>query len=385
MVNRNFNWFTLFFLVFVSACIGSLVGGAIIYQVMKRETSIISTDAQPKIENYIITPTIQPKLFSVSITEIETTITQVVQEVVPSVVTIVGTIPGQLTFFGMTKDQTVSGSGVFISTNGYILTNNHVVENTKEVTVILSDGSQQNAIIVGSDIFADLAILKIEGEAPAVITMGNSDLLNPGETVIAIGSPLGDFKNTVTVGVISATGRLIDTGQGYQIEGLIQTDAAINQGNSGGPLVNLAGELVGINTLVVRGSVGSAIAEGLGFAIPVNTARAVADQIIEKGYFSRPNLGIRWQTITPNIARLYNLPVEWGIYVTDVIENSPAERAKIERGDIITKIGNVTIDENHSYINALFQYKPGDQVAIEIIRKGQTVQLLVLLDESRSP
>ncbi len=187
-------------------------------------------------------------------------------------VTVVGTIPGQMTFFGPTGDQTVSGSGFFISSEGYILTNNHVVEGADEVSIVLSDGSQQQAQIVGADPYADLAVLKTNVLPPAVAGLGNSDALKPGESVIAIGSPLGDFKNTVTVGVVSATGRSIETGQGYLIEGLIQTDAAINQGNSGGPLVNLAGQVIGINTLVVRSSESGAVAEGLGFAIPINAA-----------------------------------------------------------------------------------------------------------------
>ena len=191
-------------------------------------------------------------------------------------VTVVGTIPGQNTFFGATGDQTVSGTGFFITDQGYILTNNHVVEGTKEVNIILSDGTDQKATIVGTDIYSDIAVLKTDGDIPAVAKLGNSDVLQPGESVIVIGSPLGNFKNTVTVGVVSATGRSIDTGNGYQIEDLIQTDAAINHGNSGGPLVNLAGQVVGINTLVVRNTNSGDVAEGLGFAIPVNTAQAVA-------------------------------------------------------------------------------------------------------------
>jgi len=170
---------------------------------------------------------------------------------------------------------------------------------------------QEKAVIVGTDMYSDLAVLKTDAKAPAVAALGNSDLLNPGESVIAIGSPLGNFKNTVTVGVVSATGRSIDTGNGYQIEDLIQTDAAINHGNSGGPLMNLAGEVIGINTLVVRNTNSGDVAEGLGFAVPVNTARAVAEQIIQKGYFSRPYMGIRFQQVTPDIAATYNLPVQW--------------------------------------------------------------------------
>jgi 2-alkenal reductase len=196
-----------------------------------------------------------------------------------------------LTIFGQTGDQTVSGTGFFITDQGYILTNNHVVEGTQEVNIVLSDGTQQTATIVGTDPYSDIAVLKTDGKIPGVATLGNSDALDPGESVIAIGSPLGDFKNTVTVGVVSATGRSIDTGNGYTIENLIQTDAAINHGNSGGPLVSLAGDVIGVNTLVVRNSGNGDVAEGLGFAIPVNTAQAIADQIIEQGYFARPYIG----------------------------------------------------------------------------------------------
>jgi 2-alkenal reductase len=224
--------------------------------------------------------------------------------------------------------------------------------------------------------------LKTDAKAPAVATLGNSDLLNPGESVIAIGSPLGNFKNTVTVGVVSATGRSIDTGNGYQIEDLIQTDAAINHGNSGGPLMNLAGEVIGINTLVVRNTNSGDVAEGLGFAVPVNTARAVAEQIIQKGYFSRPFMGIRFQRVTPNIAAAYNLPVQWGVYVTEVSQGSPASAAGLQQGDIITRIGDVTLDETHSYINTLFTFKPGDQVALGLIRNNQEVNLTITLGES---
>ena len=217
---------------------------------------------------------------------------------------------------------------------------------------------------------------------PAVAVLGNSDVLKPGESVIAIGSPLGDFKNTVTVGVVSATGRSIDTGQGYQIEGLLQTDAAINPGNSGGPLVDLAGEVIGINTLIVRGTGNGAVAEGLGFAIPVNTAQAVATQIIQKGYFSHPYLGIGYQPIAPDVANAYNLPVQWGVYVTKVTANSPASQAGLQQGDIITQVDNVVMDETHSYLNTLYTYKPGDQVTLSVIRNGQKLQIQVTLGEA---
>jgi serine protease Do len=365
----------------ISALSGVVAGGFAVYQAVRQN----STTAHPlQVVQAAVTTssTAQTPVLEINTTQIESTITKAVAQVGPSVVTVVGTIPGQMTFFGPTGDQTVSGSGVFISQDGYILTNNHVVEGVKEVNIVLSDGTQQKATIVGTDMYADLAVLKTSGRIPAAATLGNSDVLKPGESVIAIGSPLGDFKNTVTVGVVSATGRSIDTGQGYQIEGLIQTDAAINQGNSGGPLVNLAGQVIGINTLIIRSANSGSVAEGLGFAIPANTARAVAEQIMQKGYFSRPYLGVRWQSISPDIANAYNLPVKWGAYVTDVTANSPAGKAGLQADDIIVQIGDIPIDETHSYINVLFQFKPGDQVTVVVVRNGQKQNLQVTLGES---
>ncbi len=361
-----------------SALSGAVAGGVAVFRAVQSRSSLPAP-----IQQVLPATNINPKqTFTLNTTDIQTTITQAVQKVGPAVVTVVGTIPGQTTFFGQTADETVSGSGFFISDQGYIVTNNHVVEGTKDVNIVLSNGSQEKATIVGTDQYNDIAVLKTDGKVPAVATLGNSDVLKPGESVIAIGSPLGDFKNTVTAGVVSATGRSIDTGNGYQIEGLIQTDAAINQGNSGGPLVDLAGEVIGINTLIVRNTGSGAVAEGLGFAIPIDTAQAVASQIIQKGYFSHPYLGIAYQPIAPDIANAYNLPVQWGIYVTRVAANSPASSAGLQQGDIITKVGNVTLDETHSYLNTLYTYKPGDEVALTLIRNGQTMQLQVKLGET---
>jgi serine protease Do len=385
-MEANMNWKKIFYILLViivagvSSLAGAVAGGIAVYQAVGK-----NQPANPVIQSILpeTNTSLDPnQTLVMNSTDVETAVTQSVQKVGPAVVTIVGTIPGQMTFFGQTGDATVSGSGVFISDQGYILTNNHVVENTKEVYIVLSDGTQEKATIVGTDLYADLAVLKTDSRAPAVATLGNSDLLNPGEAVIAIGSPLGNFKNTVTVGVVSATGRSIDTGSGYQIEDLIQTDAAINHGNSGGPLMNLAGEVIGINTLVVRNTNSGDVAEGLGFAVPVNTARAVAEQIIQKGYFSRPFMGIRFQQVTPNIAAAYNLPVQWGVYVTEVSQGSPASEAGLQQGDIIFKIGDVAIDETHSYINTLFTFKPGDQVTLGVMRNKEEINLTVTLGES---
>ena len=362
-----------------SALAGAVAGGAAVYKAVQNRTSLPEA-----VQQVIPASSTNPnQTLVLNNTDVETAVTQSVQKVGPAVVTVVGTIPGQNTFFGPTGDQTVSGSGFFINDQGYILTNNHVVEGTKEVSIVLSDGTEQKATIVGTDQYSDIAVLKTDGTVPAVASLGNSDVLDPGESVIAIGSPLGNFKNTVTVGVVSATGRSIDTGNGYQIEDLIQTDAAINNGNSGGPLVNLAGEVIGINTLVVRNTNSGNVAEGLGFAIPVNTAQAIAQQIIQKGYFSRPYMGINFQPITPDIATRYNLPAQWGVYIMKVSENSPASAAGLKQGDIITKVGDVTLDETHSYVNTLFTFKPGDQITLTVLRDGKDTQVQVALGEAK--
>jgi S1-C subfamily serine protease len=368
----------------VSGLSGVAVGGVVVYKSMEKSLATsnasISSNASQSIKTSDSSTT--QHAVNVDTTQIDTTITDAVKSVGPAVVTVQGTIPGQVTFFGRTADATISGSGFFISDQGYILTNNHVVDGAQNIIVILADGTQENASVVGTDQYSDIAVLKTDGAVPSIAKLGNSDVLNPGETVIAIGSPLGDFKNTVTVGVVSATGRSIDTGNGYTVENLIQTDAAINQGNSGGPLVNLAGEVIGVNTLIVRNSGSGTVAEGLGFSIPVNTAIAVAEQIIQYGQISHPYLGINFQPISPDIANTYRLPAQWGVYITSVASNSPASKAGLQQGDIITKIGDTALDETHSYINTLFTFQPGDTVALEYIRNGRTLQVDVTLGDS---
>ncbi len=370
----------------IAALSGAAAGGVAVYQVMSRvETARLTSSAPvtvsvPASSTSPSQPQSQGTTLTVNTTQIDTTITDAVKKVGSSVVTVVGTVPGQMTFRGMTPNGTVSGSGVFISSQGYILTNNHVIEGTQgPLTIVLSDGTQETATIVGADQYSDIAVLKTSGKVPDVATLGNSDVLNPGETVIAIGSPLGDFKNTVTVGVVSATGRSIDTGNGYSIDNLIQTDAAINQGNSGGPLVNLAGQVIAINTLIVRNSGAGTVAEGLGFAIPINTASTVAQQLIQTGSIVHPYLGVSFQAVTPDIANAYNLPVQYGAYVTDVAASSPASKAGLQQGDIITSLGGIALDATHDYVNVLFNFKPGDQVVLVYNRNGKTIQVQVTL------
>ena len=379
MQNRNKTRFRIAVLIIalLTGVGGGFVGGYIAYS-----TGVFSP-APSKAPPDTSTPHPSPESTPVNISTLDytTTITGVVQESSPAVVTVVGMIPGDVTVFGRSPDQQVSGSGVIISRDGYVITNNHVVEDAREVSIILAGGAQLPAEIIGTDKFADLAVLKVEeGQVPAAATFGNSENLSPGETVIAIGSPLGKFKNTVTVGVVSAMDRSLRVSENYQLEGLIQTDASINQGNSGGPLINLAGEVIGINTLIVRGGTAAA-AEGLGFAIPSNRANLIARQIIDQGYFARPYLGIDWEWITPGLADAYHLPVEWGAYVSEVGPNSPAAEAGLRQGDIIIRFGDRNLNNNNPFINALYDHTPGETVPLTVKRNGETLQLEVTMSE----
>lgn len=374
----------IFVIAGIAALSGAVVGGITVYQNVANRQLVVAAPTTTSVGPAV--KAVPASTTEITITNIETPITQAVENVGPAVVTVMGIIPGQTTFFGQTTDQPVSGSGVIISDQGYVLTNNHVVESTTSVSVIFADGDERPAQIVGRDVFSDVAVLKVDGKMPAVAILGNSDSLKPGETVIAIGSPLGDFKNTVTVGVISATGRSIDISENYRMEGLLQTDAAINQGNSGGPLVNLAGEVVGINALIVRGAgYGSAVAEGLGFAIPANTVQAISQQLIENGYVSYPYLGVSWQWITPSIAARYGLPVESGAYISGVESGSPADKAGLQQGDIVTQIGDTKLDADHPFINALYLFSAGNSTTLEVVRGQDTLNLQVTFGEHTAP
>jgi 2-alkenal reductase len=368
----------------ISGLAGAFAGGLAVFQafpepvkpaqIQHTATSAAALEPMPEMENVL----------QLSSTEVETNITRAVDLVGPAVVTVISQLDGGSNVIGPDLGRQSSGSGVIVTPDGYVLTNNHVIEDAVRVSVLLADGTSLPAEVIGADRYADLAVLKAEGDMPAVAALGNSDQLKPGETVIAIGSPLGDFANTVTVGVVSATGRDLDTGDGYALEGLIQTDAAINQGNSGGPLVNLAGEVVGINTLVVRGGGTGVVAEGLGFAIPSSLVSAVAGQIIENGFFARPFLGISWRWITPREAARFDLPVQWGAFIARVADDSPADEIGLQQGDIITGMGGIELDDDNAFINTLFNFSPGDTITLDVTRGDQNLELDVTLGEHQS-
>jgi 2-alkenal reductase len=292
-------------------------------------------------------------------------IVAVVKRAAPAVVTVINTLGRS-----QTGAQRASGSGVIISQDGYVITNNHVVEGEQALTVIFADGSRRDANMVGTDPLNDLAVIKVDGAVPGFLPLGDSDALQPGETVIAIGSPLGDYRNTVTVGVISALNRTVG---GDSPEGMIQTDAAINNGNSGGPLINMRGEVIGINTLVVRANTGGAPVEGLGFSIPSSTVRSVSQQLIATGKVEHPFMGITYTQLDPDIAAMRELPVQEGALINEITARGPAALAGLRAGDIILSINGAKLDGSTSLRRIMLQYRPGQTVKLELLRSGKTV------------
>jgi len=302
-----------------------------------------------------------------------------VNKVGPAVVTVINTY--LVRTFGRVVQAESRGSGVLISPDGYIVTNNHVVEDASALSVILASGERREATLIGADLFTDLAVIRIQETGLPYAELGDSAALVPGQRVIAIGSALGDFLNTVTVGVVSGLARSVDTENDFKLEGLIQTDAAINQGNSGGPLIDTQGRVVGINTLIVGRSSSGVVAEGLGFAMSSNIVRDISQQLIASGRVARPYLGISYQAVTPRLASYYGLRVQTGILVTEVPAGSPAARAGLKPGDVILKINDIEINDSHPYLNALIPHRPGDTVKLTVNRSGETLVLDATLGE----
>jgi 2-alkenal reductase len=383
--------------------LGGLVGGSVGYYLARQQPAAAQASlplAQPvsNLEQQgaqaptpaAPQPTVQP---APPVTEAETAVVAAVKQAAPAVVTVVNTLapnaqpnetqglplpfPQQGDPQRPDRQPRASGSGVIISNDGYIITNNHVVENQQSLAVIFADGSRHEASLVGTDPLQDLAVIRVKDAVPAVAAVGDSNALQPGATVIAIGSPLGDFKNSVTVGVVSALNRSVP---GSSMEGLIQTDAAINHGNSGGPLVNLHGEVIGINTLVVRGT-GTALdqAEGLGFAIPSATVKTVSQKLIAEGKVSYPYLGVSYGMIDAELAAENNLPVTNGALVSEVQPGQPAAKAGVQNGDIITAVDGQKLGSDVSLRGVLLAHAPGDNVKLEVLRDGKTLSLDVTL------
>jgi S1-C subfamily serine protease len=291
---------------------------------------------------------------------------------------------------------TATGSGIVIDSEGHVLTNNHVIEGASKISVKLgASNTTYTGTVVGTDPATDLALLKVEAPASQLhpLTLGNSSEMEVGDPVVAIGNPFG-LDRTVTSGIVSALQRQIQAPNGFSISNVIQTDAAINPGNSGGPLINSKGEVIGINSQIETGGSGSEGNVGIGFAIPINTARAEIHQLETSGNVKHAFLGISGGTITPDLARALNLPVSEGVIVQTVVKGGPADKAGIEGGntqatidgarvslggDIITEVNGKKVagmDEVVSIINA---DKPGEEVELTILRDGSTKKATVTL------
>ncbi len=318
---------------------------------------------------------------------VEGSIADVANYVSPSVVSIVTSIK-QRTIFG-TYDSGAAGTGIIATADGYIITNKHVIEGANKINVVLADGTTYESVkLAATDPLNDVAYLKIENVSslPAA-KLGDSKTISVGQQVIAIGNALGEYQNSVTSGIISGTGRSLTAtdsngSNAETLSDMIQTDAAINQGNSGGPLVNAAGEVIGINSATGD----SSSSENMGFAIPISSVKGMLSQLIEKGTAKRAYLGVYGVEITAEIAKNYNLPVSSGAYLyssnySAIISNGPAAKAGLKDKDIITAINGAKVGKAGSMSSLIGEYKPGDTVQLSVIRDGNEIAVNVTLGE----
>lgn len=299
-------------------------------------------------------------------------------------------------FFGLPtqqpegKQEVGGGTGFIVSADGLIVTNKHVVDDAEaEYTVVLNDGKRYDASVLAKDPTNDVAIVKIEATGLPIVTLGDSDKVQSGQSVLAIGNALGQYRNTVTKGIISGKSRTItasdSAGQSETLEDVFQTDAAINPGNSGGPLLDLAGSVIAINTAVSRDG------QLIGFAIPINVVKRDLDSVKASGKIVRPYLGVRYLVITKSLAEKNKLPVQAGVLVqrgetveeVAVIPGSPADKAGIVENDIITKINDEAINTDRSLIGLLSEFNPGDVVTLEVYSKGEKRDVKVTLEERK--
>src|SRR3989344_4779025 len=290
---------------------------------------------------------------------------------------------------GTEKREVGGGSGFFISANGLVVTNRHVVDDDQaDYTILTNDGKKYDAKILAEDSTLDIAVLKVNGKNFKYLKFGNSDVLKPGQTVIAIGNALAEFRNSVSVGVVSGLSRSIVAGDSFgqteQLEGVIQTDAAINPGNSGGPLLNLKGQVVGVNVAVERG------AENIGFALAANTVKSIVDSVQKHGEIVRPYLGVRYVQITESLKKKNNLTVDYGVLIQRgetaedlaVIPGSPADKAGLVENDIILTVDGVKLELGKSLAGIIRQKTVGQTVQLKIWHRGQEKEIGVKLEKA---
>lgn len=311
-------------------------------------------------------------------------VASVVEEALPAVVQVIAVVE-QTNIFGQRVESRSQGSGFFFDERGYLLTNNHVVEDAVSVEVALSNRQRVPAETVGTDPDTDLAVLEVDVDQLdefAVAPFGDTDAARIGDWVIAIGSPLG-FEGSVTVGVVSAKERSLDLGNNVRLDDLLQTDAVINPGNSGGPLLNLDGEVVGINTAIIRGQLASGQqAEGLGFSISTGVAVPVAGQLIENGRVIRPRMGVIIQDVTPAVAAERGLSIDEGVLVIALAPDGPAERAGIQTDDVIVRIGDTPVTSTTELVRLfLTAHRVGDTVRVTVVRSAVHLTFELVLEE----
>lgn len=312
----------------------------------------------------------------------------VVNKVSPSVVSITS-VQSTRDFFGRIRQAQSAGTGFIVSTDGLILTNKHVVSDVNaSYSVFASDGKEYKAQVKATDPNFDLAFLKIDAKGLTPVELADSEKIQVGEKVVAIGNALGQYQNTVTTGVVSAIGRAIEagdssTGSSESLENMIQTDAAINSGNSGGPLINIDGQVIGINTAVDQQG------QGIGFAIPINLAKVAINSVTKTGKITRPIIGVRYININKEFATRNNLSVDHGALIYSsggdgaIVGGSPAEKAGLKEGDIITKIGNEEIVAGKGLVGVISKYNVGDKITLTYVRDGQTKTTDITLAESK--
>jgi serine protease Do len=361
--------------LFLIGVLGALIGGGLVLgygdsflgKSMPRNTTPMQELLQP--------PTAQAQISEAR----NTPLVRAAQTVGPAVVGITNKAYARSPFNRKELVEQGVGSGVIFDANGYIATNNHVVEKAQEITVSLADGRVLTGRVLGADPATDLAVVKVEATGLPAATFGDSDGLMVGEPAIAIGNPLGlEFKGSVTAGVISALNRSIEIGE--RKFKLIQTDAAINPGNSGGALVNADGVVIGINSAKIS----VAGVEGIGFSIPINTARPILQSLIEKGRVVRPYLGVGILDRNTAAAYGYELTIDKGVYLVQVVKSGPAGKAGLKEGDVILKIADIEINSVADLRGAVDAQAVGSSINVTIIRNGNQLTVNVLLEEMPS-
>ena len=342
---------------------------------------------------FLIVALFNGQIFSAGLTEEERNNIAIYEKVSDGVVNVTSTAV-QMDFFFNAFPTQGSGSGSIIDTKGHILTNHHVVANAQKLEVTLADGSKWPAKLVGSDQDSDLAVIQIDApkEKLRIIPMGDSKNLKIGQKVLAIGNPFG-LQRTLTTGIVSSVGRTIRSDAGTLIEDVIQTDAAINPGNSGGPLLNSDGEIVGINSAILSPSGGNV---GIGFAVPVNTAKRVIPELLSKGYVTYPWIGATIQSLIPEVAKYLKLKIEKGAMIAEVVKGGPADKAGLKGGnqkiqvgnmillaggDIVVKADQHDVKTNDELIHYIRERKPGDTIILKVLRKDSFIDVKVILGE----